>query len=150
MFESLLNAFPAPDIRRRILFVLGVLIIFRFLAHVPVPGVDKTQLAEFFAGNPLFNLLDLFSGGGLSNFSIVGLGVNPYINASIIMQLMTGVIPQLTALQREGEYGRNKINQYTRYLSVPMAMLQAYGFLALLASQNVLTGTFSLSSFTTL
>src|SRR5919107_5994630 len=152
MFESLLNAFRAPDIRRRILFVLGVLIIFRFLAHVPVPGVDKTQLAEFFAGNPLFNLLDLFSGGGLSNFSIVGLGVNPYINASIIMQLMTGVIPSLQNLQREGEYGRNKINQYTRYLSVPMAILQAYGFLALLNIQDppVLIGEFSLGSLTTL
>jgi preprotein translocase subunit SecY len=152
MFESLLNAFRAPDIRRRILFVLGILIVFRFLAHVPVPGVDKTQLAEFFAGNPLFGLLDLFSGGGLSNFSIVGLGVNPYINASIIMQLMTGVIPQLQALQREGEYGRNRINQYTRYLSVPMAILQAYGFLALLNIQDppVLIGEFSLGSLTTL
>src|ERR671916_1131958 len=152
MFESLLNAFRAPDIRRRILFVLGILIVFRFLAHVPVPGVDKTQLAEFFAGNPLFGLLDLFSGGGLSNFSIVGLGVNPYINASIIMQLMTGVIPSLQALQREGEYGRNKINQYTRYLSVPMAILQAYGFLALLNIQDppVLVGEFSLGSLTTL
>ena len=150
MFESLLNAFRAPDIRRRILYVLAILIVFRFLAHVPVPGVDKTQLRTFFEGNPLFGLLDLFSGGGLSNFSVVGLGVNPYINASIIMQLMTGVIPSLQALSREGEYGRNKINQYTRYLSVPMAMLQAYGFLALLNSQNILTGTFSLSSFTTL
>ena len=152
MFESLLNAFRAPDIRRRIFFVLGILIVFRLLAHVPVPGVDKAQLAEFFAGNPLFGLLNLFSGGGLSNFSIVGLGVNPYINASIIMQLMTGVIPSLQALQREGEYGRNKINQYTRYLSVPMAILQAYGFLALLNIQDppVLTGEFSLSSFTTL
>ncbi|HKG55964.1 MAG TPA: preprotein translocase subunit SecY [Candidatus Limnocylindrales bacterium] len=150
MFESLLNAFRAPDIRRRILFVLGILVVFRFLAHVPVPGVDKAQLQSFFQGNPLFGLLDLFSGGGLSNFSVVGLGVNPYINASIIMQLMTGVIPSLQALSREGEYGRNKINQYTRYLSVPMAVLQAYGFLALLNSQNILTGTFSLSSFTTL
>ncbi|HEY0443658.1 MAG TPA: preprotein translocase subunit SecY [Candidatus Limnocylindrales bacterium] len=150
MFESLLNAFRAPDIRRRILYVLGILIVFRFLAHVPVPGVDKAQLQSFFQGNPLFGLLDLFSGGGLSNFSVVGLGVNPYINASIIMQLMTGVIPSLQSLSREGEYGRNKINQYTRYLSVPMAMLQAYGFLALLNSQNILTGTFSLSSFTTL
>ncbi len=150
MFESLLNALRAPDIRRRILFVLGILIVFRFLAHVPVPGVDKAQLASFFEGNPLFGLLDLFSGGGLSNFSVVGLGVNPYINASIIMQLMTGVIPALQNLSREGEYGRNRINQYTRYLSVPMAMLQAYGFLALLNSQQVLTGDFSLSSFTTL
>jgi len=150
VFESLLNAFRAPDIRRRILFVLGVLIVFRFLAHVPVPGVDKNALSQFFDQNPLFGLIDLFSGGGLSNFSVVGLGVNPYINASIIMQLMTGVIPSLQALSREGEYGRNKINQYTRYLSVPMAMLQAYGFLALLNSQSILTGTFSLSSFTTL
>src|SRR5919106_3948628 len=150
MFESLLNAFRAPDIRRRILFVLAILIVFRFMAHVPVPGVNKEQLAQFFEGNPLFGLLDLFSGGGLSNFSIVGLGVNPYINASIIMQLMTGVIPSLQALQREGEYGRNRINQYTRYLSVPMAILQAYGFLALLNSQQVLTGTFALNSLETL
>jgi preprotein translocase subunit SecY len=150
VFESILNAFRAPDIRRRILFVLGIMIAFRFLAHVPVPGVDRTALAEFFAGNQLFGLLDLFSGGGLSNFSVIGLGVNPYINASIIIQLMTGVIPALTALSREGEYGRNKINQYTRYLSVPLAMLQAYGFLALLNSQNVLTGTFDISSFDTL
>ena len=150
MFESLLNAFRAPDIRRRILFVLGILIVFRFLAHVPVPGVNKEQLAQFFEGNPLFGLLDLFSGGGLSSFSVVGLGVNPYINASIIMQLMQGVIPSLQALSREGEYGRNRINQYTRYLSVPMAILQAYGFLALLNSQGVLTGTFALNSLETL
>ena len=95
--------------------------MFRFLAHVPVPGVDKEALANFFAGNPLFGLLDLFSGGGLSTFSVVALGMNPYINASIIMQLMTSVVPTLTALSREGEYGRQKINQYTRYLTVPMA-----------------------------
>jgi preprotein translocase subunit SecY len=138
VFESLLNAFRAPDIRRRILYVLGILIVFRLLAHVPVPGVDKEQLETFFQGNPLFGLLDLFSGGGLSNFSVVGLGVNPYINASIIMQLMTGVVPSLQALSREGEYGRNKINQYTRYLSVPMALLQSFGFLALLRSQDVI------------
>ncbi len=150
MFESLLNAFRAPDIRRRILFVLGILIVFRFLAHVPMPGIDQAALDQFFATNQLFGLLDLLSGGGLSSFSIVGLGVNPYINASIIMQLMTGVVPSLQALSREGEYGRNKINQYTRYLSVPMAMLQAYGFLALLNSQNILTGTFAISSFDTI
>ena len=150
MFESLLQAFRAPDIRRRILFVAGILIVFRFLAHVPVPGVDRTALANFFAGNPLFGLLDLFSGGGLSTFSVVGLGMNPYINASIIMQLMTSVIPTLTALSREGEYGRQKINQYTRYLTVPMAVLQAYGFLALLNSQGVITSGFSLSSSETM
>ncbi len=150
MFESLLNAFRAPDIRRRILYVLGILIVFRLLAHVPVPGVDREALDSFFETNQLFGLLDLFSGGGLSNFSVVGLGVNPYINASIIMQLMTGVIPRLQELQREGEYGRNKINQYTRYLSVPLSALQAYGFLALLSSQDILTTPFELASFETL
>ena len=150
MFDSILNAFRAPDIRRRILFVLGVLIIFRALAHVPVPGADPTKLAQFFNNNALFGLLDLFSGGGLSRFSVVGLGVNPYINASIIMQLMTGVIPALTALQREGEYGRNKINQYTRYLAVPLALLQSYGFLAVLNQAGVLNTRFDLASFETL
>jgi preprotein translocase subunit SecY len=150
VFESLLNAFRAPDIRRRILVVLGLLIVFRFLAAVPVPGIDRTQLAAFLQGNPLIGLLNLFSGGGLSNFSVVALGMNPYINASIIMQLMQGVVPSLQALSREGEYGRNKITQYTRYLSVPMAMLQAYGFLALLNSNQVLTGRFDLGSFDTL
>ncbi len=150
MYESLLNAFRAPDIRKRILFVLGILIVFRALAHVPVPGADPAALQNFFDNNALFGLLDLFSGGGLSRFSVVGLGVNPYINASIIMQLMTGVVPSLQALQREGEYGRNKINQYTRYLSVPLAILQSYGFLALLNSQGVLTTDFNLASFATL
>jgi preprotein translocase subunit SecY len=150
VFESLLNAFRAPDIRRRIFYVLAILIVFRFLAHVPVPGVDRAQLEQFFAGNALIGVLDLISGGGLSNFSIVALGVNPYINASIIMQLMTGVVPSLQALSREGEYGRNKINQYTRYLSVPMAILQSYGFLALLNSQNILSSGFDLANGATL
>ena len=149
MFEALLNAFRAPDLRRRILFVAGILLVFRFLAHVPVPGVDRTQLASFLESSPIFGLLDLFSGGGLTSFSVVALGVNPYINASIIMQLMTGVVPSLQALQREGEYGRNKINQYTRYLSVPLAVLQSYGFLALLNSSGVIKD-FDLASFTTL
>ena len=140
MFESLLNAFRAPDIRRRVLYVLALLIVFRLLAAVPVPGIDKEQLRTFLEGNPIFGLLDLFSGGGLAAFSVVAMGVNPYINASIIMQLMTGVVPRLQALSREGEYGRNKITQYTRYLTVPLALLQAYGFLAMLNSQNMVTG----------
>ena len=149
MFESILNAFRAPDIRRRILYVLAILIVFRFLAAVPVPGIDREQLSRFLGGNPIFGLLNLFSGGGLSSLSIVALGMNPYINASIIMQLMSGVIPSLQALSREGEYGRNKINQYTRYLTVPLALLQGYGFLALLNSNGVLTGEFDLGSFET-
>jgi preprotein translocase subunit SecY len=150
VFESLLNAFRAPDIRRRILFVLGILVVYRLLAQVPLPGIDRQALAEFFQNNAAFGILDLFAGGGLSQLSIVGLAMNPYINASIIMQLMTGVIPSLQALQREGEYGRNKINQYTRYLAVPMALLQSYGFLALLNSQGILSSGFDLSNGATL
>ena len=90
MFEAILNAFRAPDLRRRILYVAGILLVFRLLAHVPVPGVDRTALAAFLGSSPMFGLLDLFCGGGLATFSVVALGVNPYINASIIMQLMTG------------------------------------------------------------
>jgi preprotein translocase subunit SecY len=150
VFEALLNAFRAPDLRRRILYVAGILLVFRMLAHVPVPGVDRAQLANFLGNSPIFGLLDLFSGGGLTSFSVVALGVNPYINASIIMQLMTGVVPSLQALQREGEYGRTKINQYTRYLSVPMALLQSYGFLALLNANRVLSTPFDLGSWETI
>jgi preprotein translocase subunit SecY len=152
VIESLLNAFRAPDIRRRLLFVAAILIVFRFLSHVPVPGADPAALKQFFDSNSLLGLLDLFSGGGLARFSIVGLGVNPYINASIIMQLMSNVIPRLQTLSREGEYGRNKINQYTRYLAVPLALLQSYGFLALLhgTTPPVLTGGFGLSNIQTL
>jgi preprotein translocase subunit SecY len=137
VFEALINAFRAPDIRRRILFVLGMLAIYRGLAVVPVPAVDTAAVSDLIASQTFLQLLDLFSGGGLSSFSIVAMGVNPYINASIIMQLMTGVVPRLQALSREGEYGRTKINQYTRYLTVPLALLQAYGYLAILASQGI-------------
>lgn len=136
MFDALVNAFRAPDIRRRILFVLALVVVVRGLAHVPVPGVNPEALADVIGDNPFLQLLNLFSGGGLASFSIIALGVNPYINASIIMQLMTGVVPRLQQLQREGEYGRNKINQYTRYLTVPMGFLQAYGYLILLSSQT--------------
>ena len=144
MFESLLNAFRAPDIRRRILFVLGILVVYRVLAQVPLPGIDRVALAEFFQNNAAFGIIDLFAGGGLSSLSIVGLAMNPYINASIIMQLMTGVIPSLQALSREGEYGRQRLNQYTRYLTVPMALLQAFGILSALSAQDVIIGGFGL------
>lgn len=141
MFENLLNAFRAPDIRRRILFVLGILVVYRLLAQVPLPGIDRQALAQFFQDNQAFGILDLFAGGGLSQLSIVGLAMNPYINASIIMQLMTGVIPSLQALSREGEYGRQRLNQYTRYLTVPMALLQAFGILSALNAQEVIIGS---------
>ncbi len=147
MFDALINALRAPDIRRRILFVLVLLVVFRFLAHIPVPGVNQTALANVLQGNDFLQLLNLFSGGGFSNFSLVALGVNPYINASIIMQLMQGVVPRLQALSREGEYGRTKINQYTRYLAVPMALIQAYGYLAILSNNTISGGTPVISSF---
>jgi len=151
VFDALVNAFRAPDIRRRILFILGMLVIVRMLANVPVPGIDRQALEGVIGGNGFLQMLNLFSGGGLENFSIIALGVNPYINASIIMQLMTGVVPRLQQLSREGEYGRNKINQYTRYLTVPLAILQSYGYLALLSSpQNGVVQDFDLTSFTTL
>jgi preprotein translocase subunit SecY len=138
VIESAITAFRAPDIRRKILFTLGILFIFRILTNVPVPNVDETRLADLFNSNQLLGLLDLFSGGGLATASIVGMGVNPYINASIIMQLMQGVIPSLGELAREGEYGRNRINQYTRLLTVPMAFAQGYGFSVLLQSNGVI------------
>jgi len=146
VFESLLNAFRAPDIRRRILFVLGILVVYRLLAQVPLPGVDRTQLAAFFERNTAFGIIDLFAGGGLSQLSVVGLTMNPYINASIIMQLMQGVIPSLQALSREGEFGRQKLNQYTRYLTVPMAFLQAFGILSALNADKIIIGGFGLGN----
>jgi preprotein translocase subunit SecY len=149
VIDSLVTAFRAPDIRRKILFTLGILLIFRVLTNVPVPGVDQTRLSQLFESNQLLGLLDLFSGGGLATASIIGMGVNPYINASIIMQLMQGVIPSLGELAREGEYGRNRINQYTRLLTVPMAFAQGYGFSVLLASNGVIEGN-SFFSFETL
>jgi preprotein translocase subunit SecY len=138
VIESLVTAFRAPDIRRKILFTLGILFIFRVLTNVPVPNVDQARLSQLFESNQLLGLLDLFSGGGLATASIIGMGVNPYINASIIMQLMQGVIPSLSELAREGEYGRNRINQYTRLLTVPLAFAQGYGFSVLLEANGVI------------
>lgn len=141
MIDSLVTAFRAPDIRRKILFTLFILLIFRVLTNVPVPGVDQARLTQLFETNQLLGLLDLFSGGGLATASIIGMGVNPYINASIIMQLMQGVIPSLGELAREGEYGRNRINQYTRLLTVPLAFAQGYGFSVLLEANGVIPQT---------
>ncbi|MDQ3880375.1 MAG: preprotein translocase subunit SecY [Chloroflexota bacterium] len=138
MLQNLVTAFRAPDIRSKILFTLFILLIFRILTNVPVPNVNRDELARLFQSNQLLGLLDLFSGGGLATASIIGMGVNPYINASIIMQLMQGVIPSLSQLAREGEYGRNKINQYVRMLTVPLAFAQGYGFSVLLTNAGVL------------
>ena len=107
----MIDAFRLPDLRKRIFFTLGVLVLFRFVAHVPLPGVDGDALASFFEQNTLFSMLDMFSGGAMKNFSVAAMGVYPYITASIIMTLMTPVIPKLQAIAQEGESGRNKINR---------------------------------------
>ncbi|MDP3998800.1 MAG: preprotein translocase subunit SecY [bacterium] len=133
-----LNVFKIPDLRRKILFTIFILVVFRIFAHVPIPGVETEALKKLFAENQLLGLLDIFSGGTLANFSVMALGLNPYINASIILQLLTMVFPKLEELSKEGEYGRQKINQYTRFLTVPLAVLQAIGMYALLRNQGII------------
>ncbi|MFH1485339.1 MAG: preprotein translocase subunit SecY [Chloroflexota bacterium] len=140
LLQAMIDAFGMPDLRRKLLFTLGVLVIFRFIAHVPVPGVDPAALRDLFRTNQLLGMLDLFSGGAMRNLSIAAMGVYPYITASIIMQLMVPVIPQLEALSKEGEAGRMKINQYTHWLTVPLAILEGYGQLVLLQSQGAIQG----------
>ncbi|HVV38878.1 MAG TPA: preprotein translocase subunit SecY [Candidatus Paceibacterota bacterium] len=128
------------SLRNRLLFVVGALAVFRVLAAIPIPGVNAAQLQNFFANNQFFGLLNLFSGGGLSSLSIVMLGVAPYITASIIMQLLTMMIPALKQLyQEEGEAGRQRFSQYTRMLALPIAVLQGVSFLLILERQGVLT-----------
>lgn len=131
LIQAAADSLRHPDLRNRLLFTLGILVIFRFIAHVPVPGVDPDALDDLFEQNQLLGMLDLFSGGAMRNLSIVAMGVYPYITASIIMQLLVPIVPRLQMLAREGEEGRNKINQYTHWLTVPLAMLQGYGQLVL-------------------
>uniref|UniRef100_A0A831THF4 Protein translocase subunit SecY n=1 Tax=Thermorudis peleae TaxID=1382356 RepID=A0A831THF4_9BACT len=138
MLQAVINAFKIPDLRQKMLFTLGILAIFRFVATIPVPGVDQEALRQLLESNQLLGILNLFSGSTLTNFSIVAMGVYPYITASIIMQLLTPVIPRLTELSKEGNIGRAKINQYTHWLTVPIALLQGYGQAALMAQAGVL------------
>ena len=132
------NSFKTPDVRSKLLFTAVIFVVFRIFAHIPVPGVNVAQLKALFAQNQFLGLLDIFSGGTLANFSVMALGLNPYINASIILQLLTMVFPKLEELSKEGETGRQKINQYTRMLTVPLAVLQAIGMYALLRSQGII------------
>ncbi|GAC1323437.1 MAG: preprotein translocase subunit SecY [Chloroflexota bacterium] len=127
MLQAALNAFKVPDLRRKLLFTLGLLVLFRVAAHVPVPNVNHAALTSVLNHNNLLQMLNIFSGGSLQNFSIVAMGVYPYITASIVMQLLVPIVPRLEELSKEGEFGRNKINQYTRLLTVPLALVQAYG-----------------------
>lgn len=123
------------ELRNKILIMLGLLVLTRVLAHVPIPGLNATNLRAYFNQNQFFNLLDVFSGGGLSTLSIIMLGVGPYITASIIVQLLTVIIPSWTEMQKEeGEAGREKLNQYTRYLTVPLTLLQTFGTIRLYQS----------------
>ncbi len=140
LLQAMIDVAGQTDLRSKVLFTFMILVIFRFVAHVPVPGVDLAGLERFFQGNQLAGFLDLFSGGAFRNLSVAAMGVYPYITSSIIMQLMVPVIPQLQNLSREGgEAGRQKLNQITHWLTVPMAIAQAYGQLVLLDRAGVLT-----------
>lgn len=144
-FRKLTVVFTDKDIRNRLLVIIGALALFRMLAAIPIPGVNRELLASFFDNNQFLNLIDMFSGGGLANLSIVMLGVGPFITASIIMQLMTVMSPRVKSLySEEGEAGRAKFTQYSRLLTLPLAVLQGFGFLTLLKSNGVL---FDMSSF---
>ena len=137
LVQAMMDIWTLPDLRRRILFTLGILVVFRLITHVPLPGVDIAKLQEFFGQNLLFGMLDLFSGGAMERFSVGALGVYPYITASIIMQLLVPVIPSLQALSQEGELGQQRINRITHLATIPLAALQGYAMLALLRSQGI-------------
>lgn len=138
LIQAAIDAFSLPDLRAKILFTLAILALYRFTAHIPLPGIDGDQLDILFDSNQLLGFLDLFSGGALRRMSIVALGVFPYITASIVMQLLTPVVPALQELSREGETGRAKMNRYVHLLTVPIALAQGYGQLVLLQQSNVI------------
>ena len=138
MLEKVLQVFKIKELRNKIFFVLGILVVFRLAANIPVPGVNVEQLRQFFENNQFFGLLNLFSGGGLRNISVVMLGVGPYITASIIMQLLTMIVPRLEQIYKEeGEAGRQKFNMWTRWITVPLAAMQTFGMIKLFQSQGI-------------
>ncbi|MBI5619431.1 preprotein translocase subunit SecY [Candidatus Gottesmanbacteria bacterium] len=137
LLAPLINSWKTPELRKKILLTALLFVVFRIFAHIPIPGVDTVKLKALFAQNQFLGLLDIFSGGTLVNFSVMALGLNPYINASIILQLLTIVFPSLEELSKEGEYGREKMNQYTRFLTVPLAAVQSIGMYALLKNQGI-------------
>ena len=140
LIQSMIDAMRVPDLRSKILFTLAMLVVFRFVAQVPVPGVDTQALSQAFQQQALLGFLDLFSGGALSNLSVAALGVYPYITASIVMQILVPAIPSLKAISQEGDTGRQRINQITHYATVPIAFLQSWGQLTLLRQSGVLPG----------
>ncbi|MBI3955590.1 preprotein translocase subunit SecY [Candidatus Gottesmanbacteria bacterium] len=136
--QSIKNAFRSPEIKKKLLFTAFIFAVFRIFAYTPLPGVDLVRLKDLFSKSEFLGLLDIFSGGTLENFSVMAIGLNPYINASIILQLLTIVFPKLEELSKEGESGREKINQYTRFLTVPLAAVQSLGMYALLHNQGII------------
>jgi len=147
MLEKITQIFKVKELRNKILFIVGIFVVFRIIAAIPLPGVNIEQLRQLFEGNQFLGLLNIFSGGGLNNISIALLGVGPYITASIIMQLLTMIVPRVEQMYKEeGEAGRQKFNMITRWLTVPLAVLQTFGMISLLKSQNVFT---SLTAFDT-
>src|SRR3989338_2203085 len=132
VLNTIVRIWRLRDLRRSVLFVLAMLFAFRVAAHIPIPGVDLQNLKAFFQSNEILGLLNIFSGGIMENFSVVALGIAPYITASIIFQILAMVIPEMEAIQKEGEAGERKINQLTRYATVPLAVLQAFGMITLL------------------
>ncbi len=140
LLQALVDAWRQPDVRFKLAFTLAMLVVFRFLAHVPIPDVDLVQLDNALSNNPVLGFLNLFSGSALQNLSIAALGVYPYITASIVMQLLTPMVPRLQELSREGEQGRNRVQLYTYWLTVPMAVVQGYGQLLLLENANAISG----------
>lgn len=137
--QKLLFLFKNKEIRNKILFVLFIFVVFRLTANIPIPGIDAVRLRKFFAENNVFGLLNIFTGGALSNFSIAMLGLSPYITATIVLQLLTMIFPGLERMYKEeGESGRHKFNQYGRLLTVPLAAFEAYGMLLLLSRQGVI------------
>lgn len=136
--EKVKLLFRDPELKRKTLFTLFIIFVFRLFVFLPVPAIDLERLRVLFSQNQFLSLLDIFSGGTLVNFSVMALGLNPYINASIIFQLLTVLIPKFEALAKEGEQGRAKINQYTRFLTLPLTIVQAIGIYVLLRNQNVI------------
>jgi len=141
VLASIIAAFKLPDLRKRILFVFGMFAVFVVGLHIPVPGIDREAMQRLFETGTLFGLMDVFSGGALRKFTVFAMGIAPYITASIIMQLLTVAIPSLEALAKEGEHGRKKISQYTRYLTIALAFMQALGMNTVLQRYGVLVAT---------
>ena len=137
MWEKFRTIWNIKDLRNAFLFVFAMMVVFRITAHIPLPGVDVSALRAFFEANQVLGLLNIFSGGTISNFSVVALGVAPYITSSIIFQLLVMIVPSLEAIQKEGEAGQKKINQWTRIVTVPLAMIQSFALLSLLRQSAV-------------